>query len=116
MFIEKQREAELARRRGTARRVIVQVIWLIVWGVIAYFLTDYLFQAGYVTADDIYRAGVPREVPEELFFWATLLFIVVVSQIMLTIGFLLGSSRGRRRPGRASAYSDNPDPLDNQFG
>jgi hypothetical protein len=115
MYIEKQREAELARRKGTTGRVIIQVVWLGLWVAAGYYLTNYLYSNELVTPNMIYNVGIPRAIPEEVFFWAIVLFIVFVSQIFLTMGFAVGSASGRRRPGEASARAANPDPLDQQF-
>ena len=112
MRLEKKLEEELAKRRGATGRTIVQLIWLIISFVIAYFLINYLFEQEAITYGMIYRVGIPKSVPE----WAillTLMFVVVVAmQFFLFIGYAFANPEGRRRTGDPTLRSSVKDPYD----
>lgn len=117
MRLEKKREEELAKRRGLTGRTIIQVIWLLITGTLAYFFVNYLFSQGIVTANIFYnQLLIPRSVPEIGLKLLMVLGIVIVMQIVFSIGFIIASPEGRRRTGDATLKSRNKDPFDDRFG
>jgi hypothetical protein len=120
MRLEKKRDAELARRQGSAKRTVIQFIWLAISIAIAYFLCTLVIlnpDGGLLTYNEVYRAlSLSRaDIPEWAILGAFMFIIVFVMQFFLFIGFFLSSSEGRRRPGTPSLHSRNKDPLDNRF-
>ncbi|MDX1688938.1 MAG: hypothetical protein R3248_13235 [Candidatus Promineifilaceae bacterium] len=116
MRIEKKKEQELAQREGLTKRTIIQVIWLLISGVIGYFIVQSLFAGGYITMEYFYRElAVPPEVPEFAIQGALVLLIVFVMQFFLIFGYVVASPQGRARSGKPTAYSSNPDPLENEY-
>lgn len=116
MRIEKKREQELARREGLTRRTIIQVIWLLISGVFAYFIVQALFGAGVITMQFFYQdLAVPADIPEIAIRGALILIIVFIMQFFLIFGYVVASPQGRARSGKPSAYSRNPDPLENEY-
>lgn len=114
MRLEKLREEEAAKRKGSAFKTIVQLIWLLLSFIAAYFLTQYLFEQQILSYNTIYRilAVSPRSLPQFVITGAIMLIIVFIMQMFLFLGFFFASPEGRRRPGQPSLYSRNPDPLD----
>ncbi|WP_420629555.1 hypothetical protein [Candidatus Leptofilum sp.] len=117
MRLEKKQEERLAQRKGLTGKTIIQVIWLLFTGTLAYFFVNYLF------AEEILRPGIfynqlfiPRSVPEIGLKLIVVLGLVIVMQIVFSIGFIIASPEGRRRTGDASMYSRNKDPFDDRFG
>ncbi len=112
MRLEKKHEEELARRQGTTGRTIVQLLWLIISFIIAYFLMNYLFKQDYLSYNMIYQAGLPRTIPEWAILLVFMIVIVVAMQFFLFIGYALANPEGRRRTGDPSLHSRTKDPLD----
>ena len=116
MLIEKQREAEEARRKGQAVRTIIQTIWLGITFVAAYFFVGELVNRGIISATAFGASWEPLgRVPTWAYEWVFIFLIVVGMQFIFILGFMISSHRGRQRSGQATAYSNNPDPLDNQY-
>lgn len=120
MRLDKKREAELMKRQGSARKTVIQIIWLAISAVIAFFLCTLVIfspENGLLTYGQVYRAlALPRAtVPEWAILGAFMLLIVLIMQFVLFIGFAFTSFEGRRRPGTASLHSRNKDPLDDRF-
>jgi hypothetical protein len=116
MRLEKKREEELARRKGMTGRTIVAVIWLLISIVIGYFLVSYLVDQNYLNMNLFYQLGIPRRVPSEVFFWFSVLIVVAIMQFFLMFGFMIASPEGRRPTGKATLYSRNKDPFDEEGG
>lgn len=115
MRLDKKREEELARRKGSTRKTMIQMVWLLITAVAAYFLTTYLFAQGILTYDMLYNGlGLPRTVPEWALLAGTVLLIVIVMQIFLMFGFIFGSSEGRRKLGDPTLVSRYKDPFDDK--
>ncbi len=115
MRLEKKREEELDKRRGSAGKTVVQLIWLVISFVIAYFLTNYLFEQEVITYGMVYRVGIPRSIPEWVIL-LTLMFVVVVAmQFFLFIGYAFANPEGRRRTGDATLRSSEKDPYDDRY-
>lgn len=116
MRLDRHKERELESRKGLATRTIVQVIWLGVSGVIAYFILRWAFDAEYLSYDYFYNTLlIPTDISEEIILGALVLVSVFVMQFFLILGYAFASPLGRERPGDPSAYSTNPDPLENDY-
>lgn len=115
MLIEKQRQSELARRKGQALKTIIQGIWLAITFVGAYFLVQMIFEQGLISLGAFYELGIPRSVPRWVFEWVIIFLIVVGMQFVFVLGYVIASPEGRQRAGQATPYSKNPDPLDNEY-
>ena len=116
MYLEKQREAELEKRKGATGRTLISIFWLSIWTAIGYFTIRWLVDNEYFTPAAVRRAlNIPASIPEEVIFWAAVLGIVFIAQVILTLGFMFASSRGRQKLGLPTRYSANPDPLDKNF-
>ena len=120
MRLEKVHEAELERRKGSARKTVIQVIWLLISFVIAYFVSTLVIFSpdnGLLTHDQIYRTlQLSRSsIKEWMITGAIMIIIVFFMQMFLFIGFALASCEGRRRPGTPSLYSRHKDPQDSRF-
>ncbi len=117
MRLEQKRDEEINKRKGLTGRTIVMVIWLGISIAIAYFLTEYLQNEGYLDINNLMynQIGLPRSIPE----WAAQLIImfgiVVVFQIIFWLGFIWFTPEGRRRTGDASMVSRNKDPFSDQY-
>lgn len=117
MRIDKIQEMEAQKRKGSTGRTLVQVVWLALAIGISYAFIEFLFAQDHLTKAMLYnRLLIPGNVP----LWAVkagIIFImVVVIQFVVFMGYVLANPRGRNRSGKASAYSDNPDPFDNPYG
>lgn len=116
MRLEKKRDEELARRKGLTGKTIIQVIWLLISSVIAYFLSTFLFEQEVITYNMLYtQLAIPRDVPQVVVLGGLILLIVAVMQIFLILGFVLASPEGRRRSGEPSLHSRIKDPFDDQW-
>lgn len=116
MRIEHKRELEQARRRGLAWRTILGVIWLVFCFVVAYFASEWLVENGYISYNRIYNTlFIPRTVDQWVLQLGIMVLIVIFMQFFILIGYGLFSFVGRRRPGEASLYSDDPDPGEDIF-
>jgi ABC-type sugar transport system permease subunit len=116
MRLDRAREYEIAQRKGSTLRTIVQTIWLFISFVLAYYVSQWLFAERIITYHFIYsQFSVPSAVPPWAIQGALMLLIVIVMQLFILIGFFIGTPRGRAKSGRASAYSDNPDPFDTPY-
>lgn len=117
MRLEKKNEEKLAQRKGLTGKTIIQVIWLLVTGVLAYFFVNYLFSQGIVTTGMFYnQLLIPRSVPVIGLKLIMVFGLVIVMQIIFSLGYIVASPEGRRRTGDASMYSRNKDPFDDRFG
>ena len=113
MRLEKKKKEQLSKRKGLSVRTLIFVVWLAISFVVAYFLVEYLFDMGYLSEKFYYTdLSLPRDWPIAAWKGATMLIIVVLMQIVLSLGFMIGSPEGRRRTGDPSMYSRNKDPFD----
>ncbi|MDX1663488.1 MAG: hypothetical protein R3272_06820 [Candidatus Promineifilaceae bacterium] len=116
MRIEKQREQELARRRGLTSRTVLMFVWFVISGIAGYLLLRVLFAENYLSYGFFYSdLGIPSAVPRAVILGALVLSIMLVMQFLLILGFTLGSPQGRARTGKPTAHSRNPDPLDRDY-
>ena len=116
MRIDRLHDQELARRKGFARRTVIQSVWLLISAVAIYFFVRYLMGNDYLSYEVIYRQlSLPRWLPE----WAILLAMIVVGvgimQFFFFLTFALVSPDGRAQSGRATPYSRNNDPFDGDY-
>jgi hypothetical protein len=117
MRLEKKHDEELAKRKGLTGKTIAQVIWLLFTGTLAFFFTNYLFSQGIINANTFYnQLYIPRAVPELGIKLIVVLGMVIVMQIVFSVGYIIASPEGRRRTGEANLYSRNKDPFDDHRG
>lgn len=112
MRLEKKREEEFERRKGTTGKTIIQVIWLLISFAIAYFVIDLIINAGYISYNMIYAVGIPRAIPPIAIKLVLMFFVVAVMQFFLFIGFMFATPEGRRRTGDPTLKSKTKDPFD----
>lgn len=116
MRLDLQRQAAAAKRRGQTGRTILAVIWFILSFVIAYYLTGWLNENDIVTTGFLYNQfGISRTVDPLIVRGAFMVVIVIVMQFFTLLGYAFTSRAGRTRPGDASLYSRNPDPVDRSY-
>jgi hypothetical protein len=116
MRLEHKHEVEMASRKGLARRTILGVFWLALCFAGAYFLTEWLIENNVITYNAIYtRLFIPRAVDQIFLQIGLMIIIVAIAQILILIGYGLFSAVGRRRPGDASLYSQEPDSGEDIF-
>jgi len=116
MRIEMKRDRELAKRKGNARRTLVAILWIALCFGAAYLITEWLFDQEIVNMNFFYsKFMIPRSVDEFFVRLGFMAVIVIVMQFFILIGFAFSSPIGRMRPGRASAYSREPDPNDHRY-
>lgn len=116
MRIDRRRDQELARRRGFARRTVVQSVWLLLSAAATYFFVRYLMTNNYLSYEQIYRQlSLPPSLPE----WAILLAMIVIGvgilQFFFFLAFALVSPDGRAQTGRATPYSRHNDPFEDNY-
>ncbi len=116
MRIEMKRDRELAKRKGNARRTILAIAWIALCFTAAYFITEWVFNQEILDINFFYsRFLIPRTVDEFIVQLGIMTAIVIGMQFFILIGFAFSSPIGRMRPGRASAYSRDPDPDDHRY-
>lgn len=116
MRLEKMREEEVARRKGTTIKTILGAIWLGICFGAAYFFVGWLFEQGYVSPNFFWnQLFIPRAVNEDWIQILAAFIVVVVMNFFLLLGYAFASSTGRTRPGTPSLESRNPDPLDKKY-
>jgi hypothetical protein len=113
MRLEKKKDEELARRAGLTKRTLVQLLFLTIVTVAAYFLTNALFAEELISRGRM--LGVfpfLRRLPD----WAPQVLIIIglvfVMQILFTFFFFLFSPEAWRKIDQGSLYSQNKDPYD----
>lgn len=115
MLLDKKREREIAERKRRTRYTIFQAIWLVFAVAVAGGVTYYLFTNEVLTTGLFYGLGLPRSVPDWMIYGGVGFAILVIMQLVFSIGFLLGSPEGRRRTGTPTAKSQTFDPSDQSF-
>ena len=116
MRLDAQRDRELERRKGLARRTILALLWFGLCVVGAYFLINWLFVQEYLEYGWFYsRLFIPWDWPNWIIFAGLVFVVVIVVNVILLISYSFFSAAGRRRPGTASLYSSDPDPDDQRF-
>ena len=116
MRLDAQRERELARRKGLARRTIIGLLWFGLCFLLTYILADWLFENGHLSYRWFHSVlFVPWDWDDWIILAGVVFVIVVIINFMILVGYSLFSSAGRRRPGTASLYSSDPDPDDHHY-
>lgn len=116
MQIEKRRQQELKEREGLAKRTVAQTVWLLLSGVIAYFVVIYLFEQELLTYAFFYSSlGLPGWVEEWMIQVGLILVGVFILQFFFVLGYAFASPQGRRPTGKASIRAQDPDPLENKY-
>lgn len=116
MRLDRMKEKEVAKRRGSTGRTIVQIVWLLIAIGLGYAFTQYLFAEGVLTPNLFYtQLFIPRSVPVWALKAGVILVIVIAIQFFLFMGYAVANPRGRARTGRATSHSTNPDPFDNPY-
>jgi hypothetical protein len=113
MRIDRIREAELKQRKGSSIRMIIQLVWLGISGVIAYFLSSYIINNTDLTLA-FFRNNffIPPTIPDWVIHAAFVVILVFLMQAIFFVGYAFGSPEGRVKTGRPRADSRNPDPFD----
>lgn len=112
MRLDKVREQEVAKRQGNTGRTILQLIWFAITFIMAYFIVEWLLAERYISFSRLYGGGIPRVIPEWLLQGGLMLIVVIVIQFFFLMGYLIASPLGRKRSGRPTLRSWNPDPND----
>lgn len=116
MRLDRQREQELARRKGLTTRTIVQGAWLLISIVATYLFIRYLMANDYISYGFLYnRLLVPRWVPEWALMAVLILAGVIVLQFFFFLAYAIFSPEGRAQTGRPTVHSRNPDPFDDDY-
>lgn len=116
MRLEAARDKELNKRKGLAWRTVVGFIWLASITVGAYYLTGWLFENQIISINFFYgNLYIPPTVEPQTIRLGLALVIVIAIQFFILIGYGMASPVGRSRPGKATAYTKDPDPLDNYY-
>ena len=111
MRLERQRDAELERRRGLALRTIIAVVWFGLCFIAAYYIVNWMFDSDTVSLGFFYhRLLIPTSVSEGVIKAGLMIIIVVLIQFFVLLGYAFASPIGRIRPGDASLRSPDPDP------
>lgn len=116
MRLDTQREAETARRKGSAVKTILGLIWLAICFGAAYYLVTFLFDSGEVTPGFFYnQLFIPRQIKVEGLKILISVVIVTIMNFFVLLGYGFSSRTGRTRPGTPSLKSRNPDPIDKKY-
>lgn len=116
MRLEKKNEQELAKRKGLTTRTILQVVWLVLSGIIVYFIVQALFDAQILTYSFFYSSlSVPGWVPQEAIIATLILVGIVIMQFFFIFGYLITSPEGRAPTGKPTVHSRDPDPLEDRY-
>ena len=116
MRLDQRRDAELARQKGLTTRTIIQFIWLALSAFLAYLALNYLFASEQLSYEFFYSTLlIPRAVSQPVILAVLILIIVIVMQFFLVMGFAIASPKGRERTGNPSPYSDNYDPMQDDY-
>ena len=112
MLLDKKRDREIAERRQRTKRTLLQAVWLIIASAVSAFVTYFLFSNEILSSGQFYALGLPRAVPDWGVYLGVGFAILVIIQLLFSIGFLLGSPQGRRKAGTATAESNTFDSTD----
>jgi ABC-type sugar transport system permease subunit len=116
MRLDMKRERELARRKGNAMRTVFGVMWLAFSIAVAYLVTQWLIDTGTLTLSMLRSfLFIPPTVEDRWIRAGAMVIIVVAMQMVTLIVVAFGSRTGRRRPGKGSMYSREPDPESSRY-
>lgn len=115
MYMEKKRQAEMAKRKGLTKRTFAQFFLMLLAAVAAAGIVYWLETSGEFSVTRFYSMGIPTWVPT----WGLLVgfgFVIMIAiQFLIGIGFVIGSPAGRERQGQATAHSKTIDFTDSSF-
>ena len=117
MRLEKRKQQEMREREGLARRTVIQTVWLLLSGIITYFIVQALFDAQILTYSFFYSTlGLPSTFVDDWMIQAALILIgIIVMQFFFILGYVIASPEGRRPTGKASTRAQDPDPLEDMY-
>jgi hypothetical protein len=116
MRLDMMREEQTRRRKGLALKTILAVIWLAICYTVAYILTGWLEESGYLTPDFFYnQLFIPRTIDETIVRIGFMTVIVLIMQIFVLVGYAFSSPAGRLRTGTPTAEARDPDPTANKY-
>ena len=108
-----RRKEKFDQETGRFKRGLVQIVILVVIGSASFLAAKYLFDNEYLTYNQIYGAGFPREVPEIALFIGVALGILLVAELLYFMVYVWVRPSGRRKAGiayvpedRQNQYSD----------
>jgi hypothetical protein len=97
-------------------RTLAAVLWLGLCSAIAYYIMSWLFESGAVSIGFFYsRLYVPRSVDPNIVRVVFTMFLVLLMQFFVLIGYAWASPVGRMRPGSPSLRRSRQDPEDQIF-
>lgn len=111
--MESQRTKQIQANQGVVKRGILQFFRMIIFIGVAFWITQWLLVNEYFTLADLYRSGVPTEVPPLVLQLGIALVITFIFQILYFILYLWISPAGRKRTGQASHDGSEPDQYGN---
>ncbi len=113
MRIDRVREEEVRKRKGSSVRTIIQIIWLGLSVAVAYFLSTYIFNNTKLTLTFLRTSFLlPPSVPDWAIHVAFGFAIVLILQFVYFVGYAFGSPEGRVKTGKPRFDSRDPDPFD----
>jgi hypothetical protein len=116
MRLELNKERELEKRKGLLGRTLAGIVWLSLISVAAYWLTGWFIENQVVSLNFFYGyLSIPTTIRPQIIRLGFTLTIVIAIQFFILVGYGFASPIGRRRPGEATAFSKDPDPLDNFY-
>ena len=116
MRLDAQRDREVEKIIGFARRTILTLIWLAICIGAAYFFVNWLLETERLRMSFFYfQLHIPQTVSKGIIVAGTVLVFVMVINFFVLVGYSLVSPSGRRHPGTPSQYSPDPDPDDRKF-
>lgn len=117
MRLERKKDEEIAQRQGMTKKTLIQIVWLVISGIVAYFLINFLLESEEInfSYNTLYtQLFIPRAVPEWALLAGMIIVFVLVMQIFLVLGFVIASPEGRRKSGQPTLRSRNKDPFDDR--
>lgn len=116
MRLEKKRQAEFEKRKGTAKRTLAMGIWLVVSFVVAYLVSSWLITSNTISVDFFYdNLSIPESVSAGTITIALTIVLVILLQFLIYVGYAFASPEARKRTGQPTVDSKDPDPYDNKF-
>jgi TRAP-type C4-dicarboxylate transport system permease small subunit len=111
MLLDKKRDREIAERQRRTKSTLFQVVWLVLATAVAAGVTYFIFTNDILTTAQFYALGLPREVPEWAIYLGVGFALLVVMQLLFSLGYLIASPKGRRKAGTPTLESSTMDPT-----
>ncbi|MEW5989626.1 MAG: hypothetical protein AB1791_23615 [Chloroflexota bacterium] len=112
MRLDRKKQKELARRKGQTWRAILELLWLGAAFVIAYYVSEWLFDTGAIRYPLF--SGSSGWLPRWVVQAGVMGVLVLVMHFFIYFGFFLASYEGRKRPANPSLYSRDPEPTERE--